>query len=398
MLVIGLLELYSAFLSSFTICYIIYKLNTDLKRVPMINYILCGLVITVIETLVNLSLPDLNVFLRVMIFSLSALFVILIFNRYSIYHTTISVFFSMLIVGLGDLLVTLVYVYPLRLTRDEYRSNYIHMTLGGLLIFLFCYFILRLISDNFMKARKRVYKKHNRFTILLCGNLITVFVILLFVFSLFNYTIEFQGAIKRSNTVFMSAVFVLIVLIASIVGTVYLINYFLLNRIKYDRLKMNNIKDVMTGTLNRGSGIKFIEDQLDICKRMKKSLTICYIDVNDLKVINDMLGHKEGDYLIKTIVRTIKENIRETDVISRLGGDEFVIVFPGCTMDYTEKVMDRISGKLRQLKPFSNKDYTISISYGFSQYDGEVEITVDGLLDKADHQMYQNKRALKAMA
>ncbi len=398
MLVIGLLELYSAFLSSFTICYIIYKLNTDLKRVPIINYILSGLVLAMIETVVNLSLPDLNVFLRVMILSLSALFVIMLINRYSMYYAAISVFFSMLIIGLGDLLISLIYAYPLRLTRVEYRSNYFHITLGGLLIFLFCYFILKLVSDNFMKARKRVYKKHNRFTILLCGNLITVFVILLFVFSLFNYSIEFQGMIKRNNIIFMSGIFVLIVLIASIVGTVYLINYFLLNRIKYDRLKMNNIKDVMTGTLNRGSGIKFIEDQLEVCKNMKKTMTICYIDVNDLKVINDMLGHREGDYLIKTIVRTIKENIRETDVISRLGGDEFVIVFPGCTMDYTEKLMDRISGKLRQLKPFSNKDYTISISYGFSQYDGEKEITVDGLLDKADHQMYQNKRALKAMA
>ena len=163
-------------------------------------------------------------------------------------------------------------------------------------------------------------------------------------------------------------------------------------------MKMTNLKDVMTGTLNRGSGLKFIEEQLELCKKQKKSLTVCYIDVNDLKVINDMLGHREGDFLIKTVIRTIKNNIRETDVISRLGGDEFVIVFPGCTMEYSEKVMNRISGELKQLKPFSKKDYTISISYGFSRYDGENDITVDGLLDAADRQMYRNKRATKAMA
>ncbi|EMS72051.1 GGDEF domain-containing protein [Ruminiclostridium cellobioparum] len=392
-----ILESYSALLSSLTICYIIYRLNTDLKRVPLINYVFSSLSIASIVALINVTMPDSIMGIKIIGYILATVFIIMIFCKHNMYYTSVSALFGLLTLGFGELLVTLVYIYPLKLDKSEFRSSFIHVTVGDLLIFLFSYLILKFISDDFMKARKRIYKNNKRFMVLLFGNLITVFVILIFLFSLFDYTTEFQNNITQSGRVYMNVIIIVAVLIASIGGTIYLINYFLLNRIKYDRLKMNNLRDVMTGTLNRGSGLKFIEEQLELCKEQRRNLTVCYIDVNDLKVINDMLGHREGDFLIKTVICTIKNNIRETDVISRLGGDEFVIVFPGCTMEYSEKVMGRISGELKQLKPFSNKDYTISISYGFSQYDGEADITVEGLLDMADRQMYRNKRAIKAM-
>jgi len=391
-------EFYSALITSLIICLVICRVNRDLKKVPLISYALSSLSIASTVTLINLLMPDLNVGIKWICFSLVAVFVVMTFYRHNMYYTAISAVFSVLIVGLGSLLVALAYAYPLGLSMNQLKDSFVHTTFLGLSEFVFSCVIMRLMADDFMKARKRIYKKHKKFMILLCGNLITAFVILLFVFSLLNYAIEFRAAIEESRTVYVSAIFVVAVLISSIIGTIYLINYFLLNKIKYDRLKTNTLKDLMTGTLNRGSGLKFIEEQIELCKTQKRSMTICYIDVNDLKVINDMLGHREGDFLIKTITGTIKKNIRETDVISRLGGDEFVIVFPGCTMEYSEKLMNRISGELRQLKPFTNKDYTISISYGFSEYDGELEITVDGLLDEADRQMYQNKRAIKAMA
>lgn len=391
-------ELYSALILSFTICYIIYRINTDLKKVSPINYVLCCLFLASFITLINVFITDLNSGIKVIFFGLATIFMVMIFYKFNMYYTSVSVFCSFLIVGFGELLISFVYACPLKLSRVALRSSFVHITIGGILIFLFSCLILRFMADDFVKARKRIYKNNKRFMVLLFGNLITVFVILIFLFSLLDYTLEFEEAVTGNSGMYVNVIIIVAVLIASMAGTIYLINYFLLNKIRYDRLKMNNLKDVMTGTLNRGSGLMFIEEQLELCKRQKKNMTICYIDVNDLKVINDMLGHKEGDFLLKTIISTIKKNIRETDVISRIGGDEFIIVFPGCAMDYSEKVMDRISGELRQLKPFSNMNYTISISYGFSQYDGEMETTVDGLLDMADHQMYQNKRAIKAMA
>lgn|GEM_PF-2079780 len=392
------LEFYSALISALTICYIIYRINTDLKKVSVKNYIISSLSIASILTVVNVLIPDMNMGLELIVLSTTILVIVIPFYKYNMYYTTISVFFSVLIISLGDLLVSIVSTELLKLNQAELRSNFVYVTIGRLISFLFSYIVLQCFADDFIKARKRIYKNHKKFMILLCGNLITVFVILLFVLSLYSFTFELREVVIRNNILFVSAIIIAGVLLASIAGTLYLINYVLLNRLKYDRLKMDNLKDIMTGTLNRNSGLKYIEEQLVQCKKQKKSMTLCYIDVNDLKVINDMLGHREGDFLIKTVIATIKKNIRETDVISRLGGDEFVIVFPGCKMDYSERVMERICGELRQLKPFVNKDYTISISYGFSEYNGELDITVESLLDKADHQMYKNKRAIKAMA
>lgn len=392
------LEFYSAFIATLTICYIIYRINTDLKKVSVKNYIISSLSIASILTVVNVLIPDMNMGLELIVLSTTILVIVIPFYKYNMYYTTISVFFSVLIISLGDLLVSIVSTELLKLNQAELRSNFVYVTIGRLISFLFSYIVLQCFADDFIKARKRIYKNHKKFMILLCGNLITVFVILLFVLSLYSFTFELREVVIRNNILFVSAIIIAGVLLASIAGTLYLINYVLLNRLKYDRLKMDNLKDIMTGTLNRNSGLKYIEEQLVQCKKQKKSMTLCYIDVNDLKVINDMLGHREGDFLIKTVIATIKKNIRETDVISRLGGDEFVIVFPGCKMDYSERVMERICGELRQLKPFVNKDYTISISYGFSEYNGELDITVESLLDKADHQMYKNKRAIKAMA
>ncbi len=398
MLVDSFLAFYSSLLLSITICFIIYRLNTDLGKVPFGSYVLNTITITGIITMLSVFLPDLNMVLKVLIIGLIIYFTVCFFMKHSMYYAAISSFFGVLIIGIAELVVSMFYTYPVRVTLEEFKTNFYYITIVRLLSFIFAYILIKLLADNFIKARKRIYKSNKKFIVLLFGNLITVLVILMFVLSLFQYYIELRNSISESNLVYLSGSIVIAVLIASVSGTVYLINFFLLSKLKYDRLMTSNLKDVMTGTLNRSSGLKFIEEQMELCKQQKKSMTICYIDVNDLKVINDMLGHREGDFLIKTIVGTIRENIRDTDVISRLGGDEFVIVFPGCTMDYSEMLLERISGKLSQLKPFANKDYTISFSYGFSEFDGEMEITVEGLLDKADHQMYQNKRAIKAMA
>lgn len=395
MLASQLLGFYNGLLMSIVMCYIIYRLNKDLKRAPVLNYV-CSTLIIGILFLINGNLSDIHLAVRMMVSILAIVFVIMLFFKYSCYYSLLTAFLGVVLMGLGDILVALVYAYPLKLNADLFKSNFLHITAGGILMFLFVFCVLYFIADNYMKARRRIHNKYNKLTLLFSVNLVAVFVILLFVMSLTKYYFDSRLIQSSSKSVYFSIVIIAAVLLSSIIGTLYIINYFIFNKVRYDRLRRHHIMDVMTDTLSRGSGLKFIEEQLDICKRYSEELTVCYVDINDLKIINDMLGHREGDQLIKTIVGTIKENIRESDVISRLGGDEFVIVFPGCSMDYAEKVLERITGSLKTLKPYK-PEYTLSISYGFSQYDGKSDITVDGLLEQADHRMYVNKRAIKAM-
>ena len=62
--------------------------------------------------------------------------------------------------------------------------------------------------------------------------------------------------------------------------------------------------------------------------RIRKPLTIVYIDVDNFKTINDTLGHDSGDQLLRTVAQTIQVNVRHTDLAARLGGDEFALLLP----------------------------------------------------------------------
>jgi diguanylate cyclase (GGDEF)-like protein len=321
--------------------------------------------------------------------------VIRLIFKYKINYSVLTALFGIIIIGFAELFATLVYVYPMGITSQQYKSSFVHITAGSILMFLFVYALLKLIANNFIKARKRLSRRYNNLTILLSANLIAVFSMLLFVYNILSVYVDFK--LRNPGNTYNSIIIIAIILIASVLSNLYIINHYIVNSLKYERLRKLNIMDSMTETLSRGAGLKFIEKQLIMSKKRNEDLTICYIDVNDLKVINDKLGHKEGDQLIKAIVNSIKDNIRETDVICRLGGDEFVIVFPGFNIEYSRDVMDRVSEKVSQLDLFRMYGYDISISYGFSEYGGNYDITVDSLLDQADRQMYINKRALKAM-
>lgn len=100
-----------------------------------------------------------------------------------------------------------------------------------------------------------------------------------------------------------------------------------------EELKRLATIDTLTEVLNRGSGLLFFNMQLKLSKRNNSKLSICYLDVNDLKTINDTYGHQEGDEALKLVSGFLKETIREGDIACRLGGDEFLLVLPQCPID-----------------------------------------------------------------
>lgn len=93
----------------------------------------------------------------------------------------------------------------------------------------------------------------------------------------------------------------------------------------------------MTDLLNRRVGLLFLEEEIKNADRKRIPFTISYINVNGLKAVNDTYGHEEGDYLILTSTRFMRESIRETDIICRFGGDEFLIILRECTIEQAKK-------------------------------------------------------------
>lgn len=150
--------------------------------------------------------------------------------------------------------------------------------------------------------------------------------------------------------------------------------------------------DAMTGVLNRRSGLKLLDKELNLSKINDRDIVVCFVDIDRLKIINDTLGHGEGDKLLINTSKILKESIRKTDFVIRMGGDEFLVVFPGTTMKEVNKIWYRICVKIEEISKNSDK-YSLSLSYGFYEYkkEGQSEMTVSDLIKKADFEMYKKK-------
>jgi diguanylate cyclase (GGDEF)-like protein/PAS domain S-box-containing protein len=153
--------------------------------------------------------------------------------------------------------------------------------------------------------------------------------------------------------------------------------------------------DEMTGVYNRRVGIEFLKQELKKMYRGNTFLSICYIDINDLKSVNDNFGHDEGDNLIKFIVQDIKLAMRESDILSRLGGDEFLLIFPDCRLQEVKSIWRRVEASLKERNSDSSVGFKISASYGFAETNSEKSLSCDEILQIADTRMYNHKRRIK---
>lgn len=158
------------------------------------------------------------------------------------------------------------------------------------------------------------------------------------------------------------------------------------------------VTDPMTGILNRNAGMSFIQTQLKKCRKHKTSMTLCYIDLDNLKYVNDNFGHKEGDRVIISLVRIIKRALRETDVMFRMGGDEILVILPDTALEESSTVIDRINDMIEKKNLKSSKPYRIEFSYGLAEYSPDKKLKVEGLVDIADRNMYKMKTAKKRSA
>ena len=109
-----------------------------------------------------------------------------------------------------------------------------------------------------------------------------------------------------------------------------------------------------------------------------------------------MLGHKDGDELLKTVTEVIKAQIRESDFIARMGGDEFLVVFSRIDGDLAEQIWKRIVEALNKINAEEDRNYLISVSHGIvSCGANKTCATTDSMIQAADEKMYDEKRVIK---
>jgi diguanylate cyclase (GGDEF)-like protein len=155
------------------------------------------------------------------------------------------------------------------------------------------------------------------------------------------------------------------------------------------------VMDPMTGILNRKAGLEYIQKQIKAARRRKRSLTVCYIDLDNLKYVNDNYGHREGDRTIRAAVNLMKGVLRETDTMCRLGGDEILIVLPDTPAGETKPVLERIAGLIARRNEKARIPWKLEFSYGLAEYTPGRKGSADELVDIADRNMYKMKMSKK---
>lgn len=157
---------------------------------------------------------------------------------------------------------------------------------------------------------------------------------------------------------------------------------------KYQRI---SLIDELTGLYNRRGFYYLARQHLKLVNRSKEDLLLILADLDNMKFINDNFGHLEGDAALRTIAKILKKTFRSTDLLSRLDGDEFTIIAFGASEQAAEVIKDRLQRKLDTYN-HKNGNYHLSLSLGALQYDPREHITLEGLVARADKELYEDKR------
>lgn len=152
------------------------------------------------------------------------------------------------------------------------------------------------------------------------------------------------------------------------------------------QLKKLAYKDTLTGAYNR----RYVKEILDSMMKEGKKLTVAYIDINNLKEINDTMGHVWGDKYLQTAADCLNHHLHQADVLGRIGGDEFVVISGECDEEELNKAMVLANKSLNQ----KIQEFPASFSFGVVQSNGD-ELDATDILEKSDKKMYVNKTAWK---
>jgi diguanylate cyclase (GGDEF)-like protein len=149
--------------------------------------------------------------------------------------------------------------------------------------------------------------------------------------------------------------------------------------------------DVLTKSANRNLLQDRLAQAIALAGRQGRQVAVIFVDVDNFKYVNDSLGHKAGDILLKTVTERLGSCVRDVDTIARHGGDEFVLVLPDqSSEEQASQIIQRILTAIAQPIVIDGQELSITCSLGASFYpqdgaDGET------LLKNADAAMYRAK-------
>ena len=159
-----------------------------------------------------------------------------------------------------------------------------------------------------------------------------------------------------------------------------------------EKLIAMSFTDDLTGLYNRRGLFAFSGKLFKMYKRQKKGFFLLYADMDCLKIINDTMGHEEGNHALVDSADILREHFRESDIIARIGGDEFVVLPIETTGEATKAIISRLQKAVESYNCKNERSYKLSLSAGLAYYDPESDPSLEELLDQGDKSMFKQKK------
>ncbi|MBL7210956.1 MAG: diguanylate cyclase [Desulfobacteraceae bacterium] len=152
-------------------------------------------------------------------------------------------------------------------------------------------------------------------------------------------------------------------------------------------------RDQLTGLYNRRYFMEMLERELAKARRYATGLTLCMVDLDRFKNVNDSYGHSAGDSVLSGIGGMLNEGARESDFACRYGGEEFVIILPSTDLEGARNVCERLRKSVEEaLFEYDTMRIRITISIGMTEYSPSDDSSLSDLIKMADDALYQAKR------
>ena len=159
------------------------------------------------------------------------------------------------------------------------------------------------------------------------------------------------------------------------------------------RLSYHASHDILTGLVNRREFEHCLERELKSAKARETSYALCYLDLDQFKIINDSCGHNAGDALLSQLGALLKSKIRWRDTLARLGGDEFGLLLESSTLEEAMSTADTLREAIREHKfTWDERSFSLGVSIGVVPITAENQ-DVATLLTAADSAAQAAKEA-----
>jgi diguanylate cyclase (GGDEF)-like protein/PAS domain S-box-containing protein len=168
-----------------------------------------------------------------------------------------------------------------------------------------------------------------------------------------------------------------------------------LARQEAEHVRSISVRDELTGLYNRRGFLDLARQQLTIARQMERPALLFFVDLNGMKLINDKLGHEQGDRALVETADVLRTTFRGSDILARLGGDEFVALLMDSHASQLAIFTERVEREIEARNDQPGRAYRLSASIGCAPFDPSQPASVDELLARADALMYEQKRSRK---